>query len=102
MATAEANNNDAVQVLVSEPQIPVIPFAITLPTSTLQSFDDPLPKGNSVSLMGNNGIVGSIVLLRNSAVVWVGWGTLGLTEAASTKHGFGKGTWLLFGALNLK
>jgi hypothetical protein len=98
MATAEANNNDAVQVLVSEPQIPVIPFAITLPTSTLQSFDDPLPKGNSVSLMGNNGIVGSIVLLRNSAMVWVGWGTLGLTgsEAASTKHdGFGKGTWLL-------
>jgi hypothetical protein len=74
MATAEANNNDAVQVLVSEPQIPVIPFAITLPTSTLQSFDDPLPKGNSVSLMGNNatqfchGMGG----LGNAWVDWVG------------------------------
>ena len=77
----EATGNPAVEVVHEEaPRIPVIPFAISLPKSTLQNFDDPTPKGDVMALMGDNGIVGSIVLLQNSVMVWVGWGKLDVSS----------------------
>jgi hypothetical protein len=94
MATAIfSDDSDAVQEM-KESQIPALSFAVALPTSTLQSIDDPTPKGDSISLMGDNGIVGSIILLRNSAMIWVGWGTLdlsGATKESSAANNFGKG-----------
>jgi hypothetical protein len=81
---------------------PAIPFAISLPTSTLQGWDDPTPKGDSVALLGDRGIVGSVVIVgAKSAMIWVGWGQLELSPggasnvvAASSEndtYGFGKG-----------
>jgi hypothetical protein len=96
MATAAipSDDSDTVQEM-KESQIPVISFAVALPTSTLRSIDDPTPKGDSISLMGDNGIVGSITLLRNSAMIWVGWGTLDLSgatkESSAAANNFGKG-----------
>jgi hypothetical protein len=103
MTSTSENVQEEDIIEISPPQIPVIPFAVALPTSTLQSWDDPSPpKGNAVSLMGDNGIVGSIVLLNNSVMVWVGWGTLQLpsssllfpglpTTIPDSNSGFGKG-----------
>ena len=90
-STATENKNVR---LMSQNQLAVIPFAVALPTSTLQQLDEPSPKGNVLSLMGNNGIVGSIILLKNSAMVWVGWGKLDLSpspQALFDDAEFGKG-----------
>lgn len=98
MATIATEKDDVVEI--ETPQIPAIPFAISLPASTLQRLDDdPLKtdNDNTVSLIGDNGIVGSIVLLNNALIVWVGWGTLNLTSTSedlglhTTQVAFGKG-----------
>lgn len=88
--------------LIDQPAFAVIPFAISLPTSTLQGLDDPPPKGDPVGLMGDKGIVGSIVIMgKKSAMIWVGWGQLelssgGASNSVAAHHengssGFGKG-----------
>jgi hypothetical protein len=57
------------------PGIPVIPFAVALESSTLQGLDEPDVMKRKVSaLVGNNGVVGTIIVLQNSIIVWVGWG----------------------------
>jgi hypothetical protein len=88
---------------LDQPSFAVIPFAISLPTSTLQGLDEPTPKVDSVALLGDKGIVGSIVFMgTKSAMIWVGWGQLELSSggAANTiptrknengSSGFGKG-----------
>jgi hypothetical protein len=94
---SQATKNENVR-LRSQSQIPVIPFAVELPTTTLQSFDDePTPRRKLLSLVGNDAIVGSIVLLGNSAMVWVAWGKLdGISSppTQSDESGFGKGMFL--------
>ena len=69
--TSPSDSSDA-EVVTSG--ISVIPFAVTLPTSTLQEFDEPVSKGNPVALVGDNGVVGTILLLNNAVQVWDGWG----------------------------
>lgn len=115
--------------VLSEAKIVTIPFAVSLPKAALQGFDDSIddddlsstkrkkksvPKTvdeaggeedtSAIPLIGMNGIVGSIVLMGNSAMVWVGWGTLDLYSTnASTNiklpdtntSGFGKGTFVM-------
>jgi len=86
-----------VEVLESA-NIPVIPFAVSLPPSTLQDFDDPAPRASSFAMVGDNAIVGSIVLLNNSVMVWVGWGNIDLASSSDadaevqSQSRFGKGT----------
>jgi hypothetical protein len=92
---SESQSSD-VEVLET-PQIPVIPFAVSLPSSTLGDFDDPTPKASTVSIIGDNAIVGSIILLKNSVMVWVGWGNVDLYGSVTAVDGqqqgsFGKGT----------
>ncbi|KAG7356452.1 proteasome assembly chaperone 4 [Nitzschia inconspicua] len=70
-----------------EPQSPGgikgIPFAVKLPTTTLQDIGEPTPRGDTVSLMGDHGIVGSIVLMgQKSAMIYVGWGQLQLSSSS--------------------
>lgn len=82
--------------VLETPNIPVIPFAVSLPSSTLQDFDDPVPKTSTISIVGDNAIVGSIVVLNNSVMVWVGWGNIDLYGSSKTLDGqapssFGKG-----------
>ena len=109
MATQQDTNTatsdeDTKVVLMETPQIPIIPFGVKLPAATLMGFDEPsMPSSqtDSMSLMGDNGIVGSIILLNNSVMVWVGWGTLNVMSTTSepalappnTSHAssFGKG-----------
>ena len=74
--SSPSDSNDDVQVVPS--RISVIPFAVSLPTSTLQGFDEPAPKGDPVALVGDNGVVGTILLLNNAVQVWVGWGKVRL------------------------
>ena len=93
--SGQSSNN--VEILAS-PRIAVIPFAVVLPPSTLQDFDNPTPKAlSTVSIVGDNSIVGSTVLLKNSVMVWVGWGKVDLVASQSTPvdgrpASFGKGT----------
>ena len=72
---SEGSSSSTVEVL-SQPNIAVIPFAVALPTSLLQGLDEPTPKGSPLALMGENGIVGTVILLNKSVQVWVGWGKL--------------------------
>jgi hypothetical protein len=89
MSGTRAESNDNVTVM-NDPQIPVISFAVALPSSALQNVDDPASKNN---LVGNNGIVGTIIVLQNSVMVWVGWGELDMnpSDDASEEHEFGSG-----------
>jgi len=90
-----SSNNDDVEVL-PQPRIITIPFAVKIPASALQDGDEaPTLKRDAVALMGDNGIVGTIVFLRNAVNVWVGWGKLDLMsgekDAAQAVDCFGKG-----------
>jgi hypothetical protein len=77
---------------------------VALPTLSLQSYEEPNhPKVDAVTLMGENGIVGSIVLMGDkAAMIWVGWGQLDLSSTTTTTSSgtsttrFGKGeSWML-------
>jgi hypothetical protein len=81
-----------------------IPFAVTMPSSSLQDVhkmgnipeEQEARSSSTTAMMGDNGIVGSIVLLgEKSAMIWVGWGRLQLfggENASSDGTGFGTGT----------
>jgi hypothetical protein len=62
--------------ILDSSRIPVIPFAVSLPHLNSQEFDEPTPKQREVSIVGDNVIVGSVVILNNSVMVWVGWGSV--------------------------
>jgi hypothetical protein len=94
------HSNDDVQVVPS--RISVIPFAVSLPTSTLQGFDEPAPKGDPVALVGDNGVVGTILLLNNAVQVWVGWGKVRLGSSPLQPKGvIPSGMLNLVGVVNL-
>jgi hypothetical protein len=69
--------------ILDEPFIPVIPFGIALPTN---KYPNPDYESNIISsLIGENGIVGSITIMgKKSAMIWVGFGMLDLSAAAMT------------------
>ena len=77
------NETDGNGSLTNAPPISLVPFAVALPSEAIQGLDEPQPKGESVMLVGDNGIVGSIVFLKKSITVWVGWGSLNLTSRGS-------------------
>ena len=80
-------SDDSIRVLES-PKIPIIPFALTLSDTGVT----PLEKSASL-LIGNNGIVGTITLLQNCVIVWVGWGQVmnGDNDDNFSEYEFGSG-----------
>jgi hypothetical protein len=95
----ETNATNAVAVVeLDQPRIQIQQFAVALPTSTLQGLEEPTPKGAAVnSLIGDNGVVGSIIYLQNSVTVWVGWGKIDMSSTSSetqsiTSHSSSIGT----------
>jgi hypothetical protein len=68
--------------ILDEPFIPIIPFGIALPTN---KYPNPDNESNISSLIGENGIVGSITIMgKKSAMIWVGFGMLDLSAAVMT------------------
>ena len=91
MTDTTATSDNSIQILES-PKIPIIPFAVTLPNSSLQGPDDPTLQNNSSLSIGKNGIVGTITLLQNSIIVWVGWGKLDHNDTTNDNFSeFGRG-----------
>lgn len=83
-----AGNEQAIKIEVLDtPNISVVPFAVSLPQSKLQDLGASSPKQSMLSVLCENGIVGSVVLLKNSAIVWVGWGTI---DPRSSDYEMGK------------
>ena len=72
-ATEPANERVPRIEILDSSRIPVIPFAVSLPHLNSQEFDEPT---REVSIVGDNVIVGSVVILNNSVMVWVGWGSV--------------------------
>lgn len=73
--------------------IQTIPFAVSLPTSTLQDFDEPNPKEEAMALMGDTGIVGSIVLMGEKlAMIWVGWGQIQYSSSKAAANTVASGS----------
>ena len=69
--------------ILDEPFIPVIPFGIALPTNKYPNPDNN-ESSNISSLIGENGIVGSITIMgKKSAMIWVGFGMLDLSSVAA-------------------
>ena len=81
------NNRNATDVqILDQPGVRCVPFAVTMSSSTLQGFDEPQPTARKVSaLVGNNGVVGTILFLQNSIIVWVGWGKVDSKTVNSPK-----------------
>jgi hypothetical protein len=86
-ATISSPPDSSSDVQVVPSRISVIPFAVSLPISTLQGLDEPAPKGNPVALVGDNGVVGTILLLNNAVQVWVGWGKIRLGSSPLQPQG---------------
>ena len=83
-SAASTTDNDDVQIL-DQPGIRCVPFAVELSSSTIQGFDEPESSTRKVSaLVGNNGVVGTILFLNNSIIVWVGWGKVDTTSTSSS------------------
>lgn len=87
ITTAEVASSGLVPVEslgLNEPVIPIVPIGISLPSS--------------LSSIGENGIVGSVVIMgEKSAMVWISWGPLDTSTKASLDTSqsfasFGKGT----------
>jgi len=87
ITTAEVASSGLVPVEslgLNEPVIPIVPIGIALPSS--------------LSSIGENGIVGSVVIMgEKSAMVWISWGPLDTSTKASLDTSqsfasFGKGT----------
>jgi hypothetical protein len=79
--TEEANhdNSQTDDVLMEmKARTEVIPFAIALPPSIVQGPDDPplLQRNAAHLLFENKGMVGTIIVMPKSIMVWVGWGIL--------------------------
>ena len=74
--TSTATKEVTVEQLESTAGIVVLPFAVALPPSTLQGFDEPSPSASTSYLVGDNGVTGTITILKNAVQVWVGWGKL--------------------------
>ena len=56
------------------PRIQVLHFAVELPLTAMQGFDEPAPR---VPVnVGDMGVVGTITLLNKSAMIWFGWGRI--------------------------
>ena len=49
-------------------------FALSLSSSVLQGFDE--PPSNVPMMQDDTGIVGTITMLKNSAMIWMGWGNI--------------------------
>jgi Proteasome assembly chaperone 4 len=85
--TVAVSNDDNCDGAESSSMITSIPFAVKLPTSTLKGWDEPTPVHGDdavVAMMGENGIVGSIIIMgKKSAMIWVGWGQLDLIASSS-------------------
>lgn len=61
-------------------------FGVALPQSVGHETDLPEPVRQ---LMGDAGIVGSILLLKNSAMIWLGWGHVDTRSGSTTVEGRG-------------
>lgn len=58
-------------------RIHVQSFAVALTSSVLQGLDESIHHSSTVPLLNDDtGIVGSITILKNSAMIWMGWGTI--------------------------
>ena len=82
-SSSSSSSLPSVVEILDEPFIPVIPFGIALPTN---KYPNPDNESNIISsLIGENGIVGSITIMgKKSAMIWVGFGMLDLSAAATT------------------
>ena len=72
---------DTFQVLIDDvvpmdPRMEISSFAVELPSTILQGLDEP-DISNSIRL-GDKGMVGTIVYLKKSVMIWFGWGQLEL------------------------
>lgn len=67
------------------PRIQVINFAVELPPIALQRLDEPSPQLPAPT--DNIGVVGTITLLNQSAIIWFGWGGMVRDESSSTGRG---------------
>jgi hypothetical protein len=82
-------------VLREKPRMDISSFAVILPPSALQDLDE--PPVASVDL-GNQGIVGTIAVMKSSIMIWFGWGQLEMREnteedeAPSQTRSIGTGT----------
>jgi len=78
-----------VEVLDTTTNIPVLSFAISVPTFTLPEWERTTPSPpttetttieTSMMMLGSSNdmnpvVVGSVVILKNAVTVWVAWGT---------------------------
>ena len=83
VSSSSSSSLPSVVEILDEPFIPVIPFGIALPTNKYPNPDNN-ESSNISSLIGENGIVGSITIMgKKSAMIWVGFGMLDLSSVAA-------------------
>lgn len=67
---------------IESPRIPLMSFSTKVPVSTLDSMDESNIRTNP---FGQRSVVGTITLLKNCVVIWVGWG-----ESEEVRNGHDK------------
>jgi hypothetical protein len=75
----EVKSEDVEEV---SPRIQVLHFAVELPPTALQGFDEPAPRVPVHA--GDVGVVGTITLLNKSAMIWFGWGRIQSNNSEKT------------------
>jgi len=67
----------------------ILPFALSLPPSALQGWDEPVIEEDKqqlpqISVGGEVGVVGTVTMMGKSAIIWLGWGKLGWGKVFSS------------------
>ena len=88
MADKVDENTTTEKIEETSPRIQVVNFAVELPPSALQGLDEPLPQMPAPA--DNLGVVGTITLLNQSAIIWFGWGRMAREESRNTGRGVPK------------
>lgn len=79
-SSSNCSSSSSVQQ-VAPPRLDTISFAVSLPAAVWSSWDEP---ETTRSLPGDErGIVGTIVFMKKSVMIWFGWGQL-VPEVAGT------------------
>jgi hypothetical protein len=73
-ATAAVVATSSIDVQQEAPRLDTVSFAVSLPAAVWSSWDEP---ETTRSLPGDErGIVGTIIFMKKSVMIWFGWGQL--------------------------
>lgn len=83
----------SITVQESQSSLEQLSFAVRLPASIFQAFDEPSSVNPAMAaILHDTGVVGTILILRKAVMIWFGWGKLSAESSSSSLSNDGNST----------